>query len=140
VEVQGGRGKVDGNCEEEKVVLYGGVSSRKDELAKQVKYLEENFVEREEEGVPQVTEDDSKQRSVESRSLPGQAGEVRLRDGRGGMQSAHNCELVVLNKEDNTTGQELIDLISILVSFGKLYGMGSREYEKVRKCLEEIKA
>jgi len=56
------------------------------------------------------------------------------------MQSAHNCELVVLNKEDNTTGQELIDLISILVSFGKLYGMGSREYEKVRKCAEEIKA
>jgi Predicted site-specific integrase-resolvase len=42
VEVRGGRGKVDGNCEEEKVVLYGGVSSRKDELAKQVKYLEEN--------------------------------------------------------------------------------------------------
>ena len=39
---KGGRGKVDGNCEEEKVVLYGGVSSRKDELAKQVKYLEEN--------------------------------------------------------------------------------------------------
>jgi predicted site-specific integrase-resolvase len=53
---------------------------------------------------------------------------------------AHSCEIVVLNKEDRTTGQELIDLISILVSFGKLYGMGSREYEKVRKCLEEIKA
>jgi len=55
---------------------------------------------------------------------------------------AHNCELVVLNKEDKTPEQESIeDLISILVSFSeKLQGMGSREYEKVRKCVEEIKA
>jgi len=49
---------------------------------------------------------------------------------------------VVLNREDETPEQELIeDLISILVSFTeKLQGMGSREYEKVRKCVEEIKA
>jgi len=42
---------------------------------------------------------------------------------------AHDCELVVLKREDETPGQELIeDLISILVSFsGKLYGMGSHE-------------
>jgi len=53
---------------------------------------------------------------------------------------AHNCELVVLNREDETPERELIeDLISILVSFsGELYGMGSQE--KVRKCVEEIKA
>jgi len=51
-------------------------------------------------------------------------------------------ELVVLNGEDKTPEQELIeDLISILVSFSeKLQGMGSHKYEKVRKCVEEIKA
>ena len=56
------------------------------------------------------------------------------------MCKAHNCELAALNREDETPEQELIeDLISILVSFsGELYGMGS--HEKVRKCVEEIKA
>ena len=55
---------------------------------------------------------------------------------------AHNCELVVLNKEDKTPEQELIeDLTSILVSFsGKLYEMRSHKYEKVKKCVEELKA
>jgi len=55
---------------------------------------------------------------------------------------AHNCEIVVLNKEDKTPEQELIeDLISILVSFsGKLYGMRSHKHEKVKKCVEELKA
>jgi Predicted site-specific integrase-resolvase len=55
---------------------------------------------------------------------------------------AHNCEIVVLNREDKTPEQELIeDLISTLVSFsGKLYGMRSHKYEKVKKCVEEIKA
>jgi len=55
---------------------------------------------------------------------------------------AHDCELVVLNGEDKTPEQELIeDLISILVSFSeKLQGMGSHKYEKARKCVEEIKA
>ena len=55
---------------------------------------------------------------------------------------AHDCELVVLNGEDKTPERQLIeDLISILVSYsGKLYGVGSHEYEKVRKCVEEIKA
>ena len=50
--------------------------------------------------------------------------------------------IVVLNREDETPEQELVeDLISILVSFsGKLYGVGSHKYEKVRKCVEEIKA
>jgi len=45
---------------------------------------------------------------------------------------AHNCELVVLNKEDKTPEQELIeDLTSILVSFsGKLYGMRSHKIRK----------
>jgi predicted site-specific integrase-resolvase len=52
----------------------------------------------------------------------------------------HNCEIVVLDKEDKTPEQELIeDLISILISFsGKLYEM--RSHEKVRKYVEEIKA
>ena len=52
---------------------------------------------------------------------------------------AHNCEIVVLNKEDKTSEQELIeDLISILVSFSeKLQGMRK---EKVKKCVEELKA
>jgi len=52
----------------------------------------------------------------------------------------HNCELAALNREDETPERELIeDLISTLVSFsGKLYGM--RSQEKVRKCVEEIKA
>ncbi len=59
-----------------------------------------------------------------------------------GVCKAHNCEIVVLNEEDETPEQELIeDLISVLVSFsGKLYGMGSHKYEKVRKCVEELKA
>ena len=55
---------------------------------------------------------------------------------------AHNCELVVLNKEDTTPEYELIeDLTSILVSFSeKLQGMRSHKYEKVKKCVEELKA
>ena len=55
---------------------------------------------------------------------------------------AHNCELVVLNKEDKTPEHGLIgDLTSILVSFsGKLYDMRSHKYEEVKKCVEELKA
>ncbi|MFP3229839.1 MAG: IS607 family transposase [Caldisphaera sp.] len=55
---------------------------------------------------------------------------------------AHNCEILVLNKEDKTIEQELMeDLISILVSFSeKLQGMKSYNYEKVMKCIEELKA
>ncbi len=54
---------------------------------------------------------------------------------------AHNCEIVVLNQKDKTPEQEMIeDLISILFSFsGKLYGMRSHKYEKVKKCVEELK-
>jgi predicted site-specific integrase-resolvase len=50
---------------------------------------------------------------------------------------AHNCEIVVLNREDKTLEKELIeDLISILVSFSdKLQGMRK---EKVKKCVEEL--
>jgi len=48
---------------------------------------------------------------------------------------------VVLNKEDKTPEQELIeDLISIPVSFSGKYGMRSHKYEKVKKCVEELKA
>ncbi|EZQ11536.1 transposase [Candidatus Acidianus copahuensis] len=52
----------------------------------------------------------------------------------------HGCELLVLEDEDKTPEQELIeDLISIMVSFsGKLYGMRSHKYEKVKKCADEI--
>ena len=55
---------------------------------------------------------------------------------------AHNCELVVLNKEDKTPEHGLIgDLTSILVSFsGKLYDMRSHKYEEEKKCVEELKA
>ncbi|BCS91566.1 MAG: first ORF in transposon ISC1904 [Metallosphaera javensis (ex Sakai et al. 2022)] len=53
----------------------------------------------------------------------------------------HGCEIIILEKEDKTPEQELIeDLISILVSFsGKLYGMRSHKYERVKKCVEELK-
>jgi len=55
---------------------------------------------------------------------------------------AHNCELAALNREGETPEREMIeDLISILVSFSeKLQGTRSHKYEKVRKCVEEIKA
>jgi len=123
-----------------KVTLYARVSNkRKDDLVDQVKYLEENvkdyegdnrgrvFVEREEEGVPQLrmilNNEVSKAVGYPDRVV--RFGFEMLEE----VYKAHDCELVVLKREDETPGQELIeDLISILVSFsGKLYGMGSHE-------------
>jgi len=140
-----------------KVILYARVSSntQKDDLVNQVKYLEENVKE-----YDQVITDVGSSLNMKRRGfvkllsmiLNNEVSKVIIaypdRLVRFGFEileevcKAHNCELVVLNREDKTPEQELVeDLISILVSFsGKLYGMGSHKYEKVRKCVEEIKA
>ena len=140
-----------------KVILYARVSSntQKDDLVNQVKYLEENVKE-----YDQVITDVGSSLNMKRRGfvkllsmiLNNEVSKVIIaypdRLVRFGFEileevcKAHNCELVVLNREDKTPEQELVeDLISILVSFsGKLYGMGSHKYEKVNKCVEEIKA
>ena len=140
-----------------KVILYARVSSntQKDDLVNQVKYLEENVKE-----YDQVITDVGSSLNMKRRGfvkllsmiLNNEVSKVIIaypdRLVRFGFEileevcKAHNCELVVLNREDKTSEQELVeDLISILVSFsGKLYGMGSHKYEKVKKCVEEIKA
>ncbi|EHP69547.1 putative site-specific integrase-resolvase [Metallosphaera yellowstonensis MK1] len=140
-----------------KVILYARVSSntQKDDLVNQVKYLEENVKE-----YDQVITDVGSSLNMKRRGfvkllsmiLNNEVSKVIIaypdRLVRFGFEileevcKAHNCELVVLNREDKTPEQELVeDLISILVSFsGKLYGMGSHKYEKVKKCIEEIKA
>ncbi|MFP3205166.1 MAG: IS607 family transposase [Metallosphaera yellowstonensis] len=140
-----------------KVILYARVSSntQKDDLVNQVKYLEENVKE-----YDQVITDVGSSLNMKRRGfvkllsmiLNNEVSKVIIaypdRLVRFGFEileevcKAHNCELVVLNREDKTPEQELVeDLISILVSFsGKLYGMGSHKYEKVKKCVEEIKA
>jgi len=140
-----------------KVILYARVSSntQKDDLVNQVKYLEENVKE-----YDQVITDVGSSLNMKRRGfvkllsmiLNNEVSKVIIaypdRLVRFGFEileevcKAHNCELVALNREDKTPEQELVeDLISILVSFsGKLYGMGSHKYEKVRKCVEEIKA
>ncbi len=139
-----------------KVILYARVSSntQKDDLVNQVKYLEENVKE-----YDQVITDVGSSLNMKRRGfvkllsmiLNNEVSKVIIaypdRLVRFGFEileevcKAHNCELVVLNREDKTPEQELVeDLISILVSFsGKLYGMGSHKYEKVKKCVEEIK-
>ena len=147
--------KLMGIVRKRKVVLYARVSSRKDELANQVKYLEEQVKE-----YDQVITDVGSGLNVKRRGflkllrmiLNNEVSKVIIaypdRLVRFGFEiveevcRAHNCEIVVLNKEDKTPEQELIeDLTSILVSFSeKLQGMGSHEYEKVRKCVEVIKA
>jgi len=147
--------KLMGIVRKRKVVLYARVSSRKDELANQVKYLEEQVKE-----YDQVITDVGSGLNVKRRGflkllrmiLNNEVSKVIIaypdRLVRFGFEiveevcRAHNCEIVVLNKEDKTPEQELIEgLTSILVSFSeKLQGMGSHEYEKVRKCVEEIKA
>jgi putative resolvase len=146
--------KLMGIVRKRKVVLYARVSSRKDELANQVKYLEEQVKE-----YDQVITDVGSGLNVKRRGflkllrmiLNNEVSKVIIaypdRLVRFGFEiveevcRAHNCEIVVLNKEDKTPEQELIeDLTSILVSFSeKLQGMGSHKYEKVRKCVEEIK-
>jgi len=146
--------KLMGIVRKRKVVLYARVSSQKDELANQVKYLEEQVKE-----YDQVITDVGSGLNVKRRGflkllrmiLNNEVSKVIIaypdRLVRFGFEiveevcRAHNCEIVVLNKEDKTPEQELIeDLTSILVSFSeKLQGMGSHKYEKVRKCVEEIK-
>jgi len=139
-----------------KVVLYARVSSntQKDNLINQVKFLEENVKE-----YDQVITDVGSSLNMKRKGflkllrmiLNNEVSKIVVayqdRLVRFGFEiieevcKAHNCELVVLNKEDKTPEQELIeDLTSILVSFsGKLYGMRSHKYEKVKKCVEELK-
>ena len=145
-----------GIVRKKKVVLYARVSNkRKDYLVNQVRYLEENVKD-----YDQVITDVGSSLNLKRKGflkllgmiLNNEVSKVVIaypdRLVRFGFEiveevcRAHSCELVVLNGEDKTPEQELIeDLISILVSFSeKLQGMGSREYEKVRKCVEEIKA
>jgi excisionase family DNA binding protein len=137
-----------------KVILYARVSSntQKDDLINQVKYLEENVKE-----YDQVITDVGSSLNMKRKGflkllrmiLNNEVSKVVIaypdRLVRFGFEiieeacKAHNCELVVLNKEDKTPEQELIeDLTSILVSFSdKLQGMRK---EKVKKCVEELKA
>ena len=139
-----------------KVVLYARVSNtQRDDLINQVKYLEESVRE-----YDRVITDVGSGLNVKRKGfikllrmiLNNEVSKVVIaypdRLVRFGFEiieevcKAHNCEIVVLNREDKTPERELIeDLISILVSFsGKLYGMRSHRYERVRKCVEEIKA
>jgi predicted site-specific integrase-resolvase len=140
-----------------KVVLYARVSSntQKDDLINQVKYLEENVKE-----YDQVITDVGSSLNMKRKGLlkllrmilNNEVSKIVIaypdRLVRFGFEiiedvcKAHNCELVVLNKEDKTPEQELIkDLTSILVSFSeKLQGIRSHKYEKVKKCVEELKA
>jgi len=136
-------------------VILSRVSSntQRDDLVNQVKYLEENVKEHD-----RVITDVGSGLNVKRKGflkllrmiLNNEVSKVVVaypdRLVRFGFEvieeacKAHNCELAVLNREDETPEQELIeDLISILVSFSeKLQGM--RSQEKVRKCVEEIKA
>ena len=137
-----------------KVVLYARVSpnTQKDDLVNQVKYLEENVKE-----YDQVITDVGSGLNMKRKGflkllrmiLNNEVSKIVIaypdRLVRFGFEiieevcKAHNCEIVVLNREDKTPEKELIeDLISILVSFSeKLQGMRK---EKVRKCVEELKA
>ncbi|WP_126451256.1 IS607 family transposase [Sulfodiicoccus acidiphilus] len=137
-------------------ILYARVSSntQKDDLANQVKYLEENVKE-----YDQVITDVGSGLNAKRKGflkllrmiLNNEVSKVVVaypdRLVRFGFEileevcKAHNCEIVVLNNEDETPEQELVeDLISILVSFGgKLYGMRSHKHEKVKECVEELK-
>jgi len=146
--------KLMGIVRKRKVVLYARVPSntQKDDLINQVKYLEENVKE-----YDQVITDVGSSLNMKRKGfikllrmiLNNEVSKVVIaypdRLVRFGFEiieeacKAHNCELVVLNKEDKTPEQELIeDLISILLSFSeKLQGMRK---EKVRKCVEELKA
>jgi Predicted site-specific integrase-resolvase len=147
--------KLMGIVRKRKVILYARVSSntQKDDLINQVKYLEENVKE-----YDQVITDVGSSLNMKRKgfikllrmTLNNEVSKVVIaypdRLVRFGFEiieevcKAHNCELAVLNKEDKTPEQELIeDLISILVSFSeKLQGM--RSHEKVKKCVEELKA
>ena len=149
--------KLMGIVRKRKIILYARVSSntQKDDLVNQVKYLEENVKD-----YDQVITDIGSGLNMKRKGflkllrmiLNNEVSKVVVaypdRLVRFGFEileevcKAHNCEIVVLNNEDKTPEQELIeDLISILVSFSrKLYGMRSNKYEKVKKCVEELKA
>jgi excisionase family DNA binding protein len=140
-----------------KVVLYARVSpnKQKDDLVNQVKYLEENVKD-----YDQVITDVGSGLNMKRKGflkllrmiLNNEVSKIVIaypdRLVRFGFEiieevcKAHNCELVVLNKEDKTPEHELIeDLTSILVSFSeKLQATRSHKYEKVKKCVEELKA
>jgi excisionase family DNA binding protein len=144
--------KLMGIVRKRKVILYARVSSQKDDLINQVKYLEENVKD-----YDQVITDIGSSLNMKRKGflkllrmiLNNEVSKVVVaypdRLVRFCFEiieeacKAHNCEIVVLNKEDKTPEQELIeDLISILVSFSeKLQGMRK---EKVKKCVEELKA
>jgi predicted site-specific integrase-resolvase len=146
--------KLMGIVRKRKVILYARVSSntQKDYLINQVKYLEEDVKE-----YDQVITDVGSSLNMKRKGfikllrmiLNNEVSKIVIaypdRLVRFGFEiieeicKAHNCEIVVLNKEDKTPEQEVIeDLISILVSFsGKLQGMRK---EKVKKCVEELKA
>ena len=135
-----------------KVILYARISSQKDDLINQVKYLEENVKD-----YDQVITDVGSSLDMKRKGfikllrmiLNNEVSKVVIaypdRLVRFCFEiieevcKAHNCEIVVLNREDKTPEKELIeDLISILVSFSeKLQGMRK---EKVKKCVEELKA
>jgi len=147
--------KLMGIVRKRKVILYARVSSQKDDLINQVKYLEENVKE-----YDQIITDIGSGLNMKRKGfikllrmiLNNEVSKIVIaypdRLVRFGFEiieeacKAHNCEIVVLNKEDKTPEKELIeDLISILVSFSeKLQGMRSHKYEKVKKCVEELKA
>ena len=144
--------KLMGIVRKRKVILYARVSSQKNDLINQVKYLEENVKE-----YDQVITDigsslDMKRKGFikllrmilnnEVSKVVVAYPDILVRFGFEIIEEvckAHNCKIMVLNKEDKTPEKELIeDLISILVSFsGKLQGMRK---EKVKKCVEELKA
>ncbi|AAK41954.1 IS607 family transposase [Saccharolobus solfataricus] len=149
--------KLMGIVKRRKVVLYARVSSstQKDDLVNQVKYLEEQVKE-----YDQVITDIGSGLNMKRKGflkllrmiLNNEVSRVVIaypdRLVRFGFEileevcKSHNCEIVVINQEDKTPEEELVeDLVSILVLFsGKLYGMRSHEYEKVKKCVEELKA
>ena len=131
-----------------KVVLYARVSNeRKDDLVDQVKYLEENvkeyegdnrrgvLVEREEEGVPQLRTilNNEVSKAIAYPDRPVRFGFEMVEE----VCKAHDRELVVLNGEDKTPEQELIeDLISIRIVKREIARSGEsrvREGEEVRR-------
>jgi excisionase family DNA binding protein len=146
--------KLMGIVRKRKVILYARVSSntQKDDLVNQVKYLEENVKE-----YDQVITDIGSSLNMKRKGflkllrmiLNNEVSKIVIaypdRLVIFGFEiieevcKAHNCEIVVLNKEDKTPEKELIeDLISILLPFSdKLQGMRK---EKVKKCVEELNA
>jgi len=146
--------KLMGIVRKRKVILYARVSSntQKDDLVNQVKYLEENVKE-----YDQVITDVGSSLNMKRKGfikllrmiLNNEVSKIVIaypdRLVIFGFEiieevcKAHNCEIVVLNKEDKTPEKELIeDLISILLPFSdKLQGMRK---EKVKKCVEELNA